>query len=134
RAPGENVGQYPIYQGMLALSSNYALSYVGNNLTIAQAGTTTTVSSSATPSVYGQSVTLTAKVTSGSGTPVGTVTFYDGTTALATRTLDANGMATFSTSSLAVGSHTINVNYAGSGNFPASSGTLTQTVNKETTS
>ena len=45
--------------------------------------TTTTLTSSTNPSVFGQSVTFTATVapSSGSGTPTGTVTFYDGSTA-----------------------------------------------------
>ena len=34
RLPGEDVGTYAIQQGTLALSSNYALAYVGDNLTI----------------------------------------------------------------------------------------------------
>src|SRR5205085_9530486 len=42
RAPGSNVGTYPILQGSVTLGSNYALSYVGANLTITQASTTTT--------------------------------------------------------------------------------------------
>jgi hypothetical protein len=34
RVAGENVGSYAIQQGTLALSTNYALSYIGENLTI----------------------------------------------------------------------------------------------------
>ncbi|MFO0908772.1 MAG: MBG domain-containing protein [Isosphaeraceae bacterium] len=34
RVSGENVGTYAIEQGSLALSSNYALSFVGSNLSI----------------------------------------------------------------------------------------------------
>jgi filamentous hemagglutinin family protein len=40
-----NVGQYPISQGTLAASSNYALTYVGANLTISQAPLTVTANS-----------------------------------------------------------------------------------------
>src|SRR6202043_1954882 len=49
-----------------------------------QSTTTTSVSSSTNPSIFGQSVTLTATVTplNGSGTPSGTVNFYDGTTTI----------------------------------------------------
>src|SRR5262249_5733078 len=49
--------------------------------------TTTTLSSSANPSVYGQTVTFTAVVSSSSGTPTGTVTFYEGSTTLGTAML-----------------------------------------------
>ena len=51
------------------------------------AATTTALTSSANPSVFGQSVTFTATVSvpgPGAGTPTGTVTFMDGATALGT--------------------------------------------------
>jgi gliding motility-associated-like protein len=34
RTPGENIGAYAISQGTLTLSSNYTITYIGNNLTI----------------------------------------------------------------------------------------------------
>ncbi|MFY9701882.1 MAG: Ig-like domain-containing protein, partial [Terriglobales bacterium] len=40
-------------------------------------------------------------------TPTGTVTFYDGATALGTGTLNGSGIATYTTSSLAVGQHSM---------------------------
>ena len=97
------------------------------------------ISSSATllaspnPSLFGQSVTFTAMVSAvspGTGTPTGTVVFYDGATALGTRTLTA-GSASLSTSSLSVGnSHSITVVYNGDTNYTGStSSTTTQTVN-----
>ena len=64
--------------------------------TVNQDSTTSSVRSSANPSVYGQSVTYTATVRAaspGSGTPTGTVTFYDGTTDLGSGTL-SSGTAT----------------------------------------
>ena len=67
---------------------NGSTSFVTSNgsltQTVNQDGTTTSVSSSLNPSVFGQSVTFAATVTpsSGSGTPTGTVTFYDGSTML----------------------------------------------------
>ena len=81
-------------------STSAALSQIVNKDT-----TTTTVSSSANPSVFGQTVTFTAVVTAvapGVGTPAGTVTFKDGTTSLGTATL-SGATATFATSTLAVG-------------------------------
>jgi N-acetylneuraminic acid mutarotase len=103
---------------------------------VTQASTTTSVTSSANPSVSGQSVNFTATVSAvapGSGTPSGTVTFKDGSTTLGTGTL-SGGTATFATSSLAVASHSITTVYGGDTNFTAStSSTLTQTVNKAST-
>ena len=105
--------------------------------TVNKAGTTTGLSSSPNPTVFGQSVTFTATVnaaTPGAGTPTGTVTFKDGATTLGTAAL-SGGQATFSTSSLSVGSHaTITVAYGGDGNFNTSTSTnYTQTVNKSDT-
>ena len=51
---------------------------------------------------------------------------------LGTGTLNANGQATFTTATLAVGSSRITADYNGSGNFNAStSATVTQTVTKD---
>jgi hypothetical protein len=96
-------------------------------------GTTTALSSSANPSVFGQSVTFTATVTptSGSGTPTGTVTFSDGGVSIGSGTL-SGGTTTFATSGLAVGNHTMTASYSGDSNFNSStSSALTQTVNKD---
>ncbi|HEX4054593.1 MAG TPA: Ig-like domain repeat protein [Tepidisphaeraceae bacterium] len=105
--------------------------------TVDQDGTTSTVSSSANPSVFGQSVTFTATVTAsapGSGTPTGTVTFMDGATTLGTGTLDGSGVATFSTSALALNDHSITAVYGGDTNFTTStSSALTQTVDQDGT-
>ena len=99
---------------------------------VSQDGSTTVVSSSANPAVVGQSVTFTATVSAaapGSGTPTGTVIFYDGSTALDTETL-SGGTASFTTSALALGDHAISVGYGGGANFSASTSTvITQTVN-----
>jgi hypothetical protein len=96
--------------------------------------TTTTVSSSANPSVFSQPVTFTAAVTSSGGVPTGTVTFKDGTTTLGTSNLDGTGHATFATSTLTVASHSITATYNGSSSFnPSTSSVLTQVVNKDGT-
>ncbi len=101
--------------------------------TIAPAATTTAIKSSVNPSAYGQAVTFTATVTSSGETPAGTVTFKDGTTTLGAGTL-AYGLASFITSALTAGAHTITAGYGGDANFLASaSSALTQTVNTATT-
>jgi hypothetical protein len=48
-----------------------------------------------------------------SGTPTGTVTFLDGATALGVGTLNSSAVATFSTSTLTVGTHSITAAYGG---------------------
>ena len=95
--------------------------------------TTTAVTSSLNPSTYGQKVTLTATVSGKKGTPTGTVTFYNNTTALGTQAL-TNGSASFSISTLAVGTSPINAAYSGdSNNADSISPTISQVVNQATT-
>jgi uncharacterized repeat protein (TIGR01451 family) len=95
--------------------------------------TVTSVSSSANPSCLNQPVTFTAAVTSDPsliGAPTGTIDFMDGATVLATTPLDGSGQATFTTSSLAAGPHSMTARYSGDTNFNASSSSiLTETIN-----
>lgn len=108
-------------------------------LTPSQANTTTAVTSTANPSVYGQSTTFTAKVSvvaPGSGTPTGTVTFTVDGQAQTPSSL-SGGIATFNTSILSVSAtgHTVSAAYNGDANFKNSSGSLTggQVVNQAST-
>ena len=95
--------------------------------------TKTTLVSSLNPSVYGQVVKFTAKVTSAAGTPTGIVVFFDGSTALGSATL-ASGKASVSTSLLAAGSHPITAQYQGSGTYVSStSAKVSQAVKSATT-
>jgi hypothetical protein len=98
------------------------------------AATTTTLGSSANPSEFGQLVTFTATVTSGSGgTPTGTVTFKNASATLGSATLYAGG-ATFTTTGLTVGTHSITAVYGGDANHSDSTSTaLSQIVSKATT-
>jgi uncharacterized repeat protein (TIGR01451 family)/outer membrane autotransporter protein len=97
-------------------------------VTVGLLTTSISLSSSANPSAAGQPVTFTARVTGGSGTPAGSVTFNDGGAVIGTGTLAA-GVATFTTASLATGTHSITAHFPGTSGFAAStSNTLTQTV------
>jgi hypothetical protein len=85
-------------------------------ISVQKANSITTLSPSANPSCSGQAVTFTAVVTgnpTGPGIPGGTVDFRDGATVIDTETLDASGQATFSTSSLSTGSHSMTAQYNG---------------------
>ena len=83
----------------------------------ALATTATALTASSTSAAAGTAITFTAAVkgASGSAAPTGTVTFYDGATSLGTGTLSA-GSATYTTSSLAVGVHSITASYGGDAN------------------
>ena len=101
---------------------------------VTQDATTTAIKANANPSVFGRTVTLTAVVGAaapGSGSPTGTATFLDGTKTLGTASLGSSLQATFSTNTLAVGSHTIQAVYSGDGNFVKStSQNYSETVNR----
>ena len=102
--------------------------------TVNQAQSSTNISSSVNPSVFGQPVLFTATVSAappGAGTLTGTLQFKDGTTNLGAPVVVNNGSATFTTSSLAVGQHSITAVYSGDSNFAGSTGSLpTQTVSR----
>lgn len=106
-----------------------------NGIGIGQPTTTTSLASSANPTVYGQATTLSSSVTasSGSGTPTGSVTFDDGSNALGTASL-SGAQAGLTVSSLNVGTHSITAAYGGDSNFLAStSSALSQVVNQAST-
>jgi CII-binding regulator of phage lambda lysogenization HflD len=93
-----------------------------------QATTSTTLASSVNPSKSGSSVAFTATVTAGAATLTGTITFMDGATTLGAGAL-SGGVATYTTSSLAVGQHSVTAVYGGdTNNAGSTSAVLTQTV------
>jgi len=96
--------------------------------------TTLALGSNAPTTPSGSSLMFTAQVASGVvlQKPTGTVTFMDGATTLGTATLDAYGIAKFTTTSLAGGSHTITANYSGDSVFRATSATMTQSISDYT--
>jgi hypothetical protein len=102
---------------------------------VAKANSQTKIASSDKSSNYGQSVTLTATVSGGSGTPTGTVTFKDGATIIALNVTLVGNRATFTTNALTPGSHAITAVYNGNANFKGStSDTFNQRVAKAGTS
>jgi subtilisin-like proprotein convertase family protein len=112
------VGAYTITASG-AMDANYSIGYVAGTLTISQSATMGLVASSANPALPGTNVTFTmtvSPVAPGAGTPTGTVNFViDGSIAGA-GTL-SGGVASFATSTLTNGSHTVTAKYAGDPNF-----------------
>ena len=90
-----------------------------------QEGTATALVSNQNPSAIGQNVTFTATVSiygGGGITPVGSVTFFDGVSALGTvplTTVGATGVASYSTAALSSGSHSITAHYSQGISAPA---------------
>jgi hypothetical protein len=89
--------------------------------------TTTAVSTSLTPSPFGQSVTFTATITPGIGnTETGTVTWSANTGCTASTV--ASGTATCTTTVLPVGSDTVAAAYSGDSNYGASSNSIAESI------
>jgi hypothetical protein len=108
--------------------SNYTVTKVNGTLTVTQATPTNVLTSSANPAFASNPVTFTATMSAVGVTPIGDISFYDGTTLLGTGALNS-GVATYSTSSLAAGTHSITAVYPGASEFTAvTSSALVETI------
>ena len=93
RDGGEGIGSYAIRQNALVLNSNYALSYVGANLSITTAPVTLLVGTNMASQQYSDKVSFTAKVKggaeliSGAGGAAQNVTFKVGMQVMGTASL-----------------------------------------------
>ena len=110
-------------------TSDYNTTNGSVTLTVNKATPTLSVATSGTPSTYGTSVTFTATISSG---PTGTVTFYDSGAPIGTGTIGGT-TASFSTTALTAGFHTITAGWTGNSNYnPILSGGITQAVSRAT--
>jgi Bacterial Ig-like domain (group 3)/FG-GAP-like repeat len=110
--------------------ANYSPSTGSATVTIAAAAadSLTVTASSSTPA-QGQSVSLTATIGGlGSVAPTGLISFTSNGAFLGASPVNANGVASFATSQLAVGTDAITATYPGDVNYAASSGSATVTV------
>lgn len=111
-----------------AATTNFNAASNTQNVTIAKASTTTTVDNGVPePSASGAAYVVSVTVSSGAGTPTGTVsiTFSGGGSCSATL---SGGSGTCSITSSTVGPGTLTATYAGDTNFSGSSGTNSHTV------
>jgi len=123
-------GAFPIsFTAANGIGSNAVQDFA---LTVGNFATTTALTSSLNPVPYGQSVNFSAAVTSSACTPAGTVVFRSGGSVLGKVTL-AGGSATLSTASLNPGARNIAATYTGSKKCASSVGSLTETVQKAST-
>ena len=121
-----------IYAGTTIFTASSALLLE----TVKRASTTVSIGSSDDTADYGRSVTYTVTVAAASpsgGTPTGKVVLMDGSTKLNTAKLSANGTATFTISTLIVGSHTLTASYVGTKSYAANTGSFVETVGQSTT-
>ncbi len=127
-----------VYPGDINFAGSSAV--LSPNQSVNKDGTTTSLSSSANPSVVGQPVTYTATVAAsapGSGTPTGSVTFYDANSVIcsATGVTPSAGTAVCMVPENTAATHSITAAYSGDANYAASSTAtaLSQTVNRAST-
>ncbi|GAA4398728.1 hypothetical protein GCM10023187_09620 [Nibrella viscosa] len=95
--------------------------------------TYTTIASSLNPSTVGAPITFTSTTRYPANhldenVTEGTVTFSEGATVLAADVPVVTGVASFTTSTLTVGTHTIVATYNGTANFSTSKGSVVQTI------
>jgi hypothetical protein len=127
-------GAYPISAALTgSAAGNYTVTLtVAANVTITQASSATLLTTSTATPYQAVPITLTATVsdssTGSTGSPTGTVSFYDGTTLLGTSPITA-GVATLSTAAFPIGASTATAVYSGDKNFAVStSGGVIETV------
>lgn len=131
--------------GLASGAHNITASYAGNTYltgstssaltqTVNVATSGTTLAASADPATYNQNVVFTATIQPQfGGSATGTITFLDGATTLGTSPVSGNA-AQLSTSSLAVGPHSITARYNGDSNFAGSvSSAVAETINQGAT-
>jgi hypothetical protein len=119
-------GQYPIVPAASGVNlSNYVQVVQNGTLTVTKAPVVITTTLS-TPSIaYGLNVTMTATVASTtSGMPTGTIKFLDNGNIVGSAVL-SNGVATFITAGLQVGTHVIVPSYGGDTDFISSTASAT---------
>jgi hypothetical protein len=128
------VGTYDLLATYGGDSTFLAANAPNQALMIANAATSSTaLTTSAATIPPGGSVTLTATVPTSSGTsvPTGTIRFLDGTNLLGTAALNASGLATYTATTLANGSHSLAAVYSGDAIYAASTSAAV-TVNATT--
>jgi hypothetical protein len=122
-------GTYNVVASFTAPSGATASQSTPVALTVTQIPTTLALTANPASAVKGTPVTITATVSypSTSLLPSGTMTIKDGSTTIATLAL-VDGAASFTTSTLAVGTHTLSASYGGDANFVKSSTTGSVTI------
>src|SRR5208283_673618 len=117
-----------IYSGNVAFAPSTS-NVIPETIT-ALTSTTTTLAASPNPARVLQTVSLTATVAPvPTGSPLGTVSFYNGATLIATGDLSTSGVASFSTTSLPIGVDNLTAIYSGNVAFaPSTSNVIPETI------
>jgi Bacterial Ig-like domain (group 3)/FG-GAP-like repeat/FG-GAP repeat len=122
-----NADTYPLIAVYGGDANNLASTSSVLNQVVTETKSSAALTSSPNPSTADQPVTFTATIKSPTVAATGPVTFTAGKTVLGTAQL-ANGKATFTISTLAVGTTTVTANYYGDSNISGSAASVKQTV------
>jgi predicted thioesterase len=118
-----------VYQG----DGNYAVVTAGPvNQVVTAVSSTATLAVGPNPTTFGTAVTMTETIPVVNGTPAtGTVTFSNNGAVIGTGAINAQGVATFTTTTLPVGTDPITASYPGNTTYnPVNSGPVNEVVNK----
>ncbi len=121
-------GSYPIAASLAGpAAANYTVEFSPANLVVTQASSSVLVRNISADGSFNGVLQVQAS-SSTSGTPTGAVMLLDGGTLLQRGAL-TGGVATFSATGLAAGTHLLSASYGGDGNFlPSTSAALTATI------
>ncbi len=122
-----NADSYPLTATYVGDPNNAGSTSASLTQVVTPTASATTLTSSPDPSADGQAVTFLATVKSPTIAATGPVTFTVGKTVLGAVQL-ADGKATFTISTLPVGTTTVTANYYGDSNISGSSASVTETV------
>jgi Tol biopolymer transport system component len=123
----DGTGKLSILQGQYTVLSTTWLRPNSSPPPTGKAATVTSLVSSNPNATYGDSITLSATVSSTAGTPSGTVQFFDGANSLGTTAL-SNGVASLTLGTLSSGTHSLKAVYAETENFAGSESAISQAV------
>jgi hypothetical protein len=130
-----SAGTHPI----LAVFSGSATLVGGSsariNQTVNRGAATVTLTSSANPASFGQTIVFDVSVSAGATGPVpsGTINLSNGSSIIISGSLDSAGRLSLSTSTLPIGTTNLTAQYSGDQNYtPSNSSTLTETITKGT--
>jgi hypothetical protein len=126
--PSLPLGSNPITASVAETATTNAATSPATNVTVGTTAPTVAIASSLNPAPFNQAVSFTATLSATAAT--GTVTFRDGSTVLGAGAV-SGGVAILTTSTLAIGTHSITATYGGDAAYTtATSGPLSQVIGK----
>jgi hypothetical protein len=107
---------------------HYTTATASVTLTVLPVSASVTLTTSANPVLMTYAVSFTASLPSYASTQTGTMTFYDGSVSIGTANL-AGGAATYTTTALTMGPHSITAVYSGDANYgPGTSNAVSESI------